>query len=147
MSTHYSGGRASGQSVNRTGVSTPIANLGASIPGHPFHTSSYVNIYGEGPYHFYQQEPTYAIPPQVLSCDYTSQMPAMVSENVLCDHGGNQNMGAYSASAPAEQWYPQVSWRHAFRLTRSLKPYRRTKDRCFFLRAICNRHMSHHRCR
>ena len=152
---HYSGlSEDHGQGVNSTGV-TSTAYPGASVPGSSFHTPSCPKIYEEpegSSSHFNQQESAYAVPPQVLPCDYTSQVPATVSEKVLCDSGGNQDTGAYPASAPAEQWDTQVSWRYTFRLTRSPKlslilrlTYRRSHDQCFALRAIRNRHVSHPR--
>lgn len=127
---HYSG--LSGghvQDVNSTGV-TPIAYPGASTPGPPFHTPSYVNLYEEGlSFHCHQQarESAYAIPLQVPSWDYTSQVPATASDKVLCDSEENQDTGAYPANAPAKQWNVQVSWRYTFLLARSpelfLTPY------------------------
>lgn len=123
LPAHYSGMSVSGghcQGVSSTGV-TSIAYPGGSVPGPSFHTPSCPKIYEEGSsFHFNQQGSAYAIPPQVLSRDYTSQVPATISEEVLCDSGGNQDTGAYPASAPAEQWDTQVSWRrYTFRLTRS----------------------------
>ena len=124
LSAHYSGlPGGHGQAVNSIGV-TSIAIPGASTPGPPFHTPSYVNIYEEGfSFHCHQQAwgSAYAIPPQVPSCDYTSQVPATASDKGLCDSEEIQETGPYHASAPAEQWDAQVSWRYTFRLARSSK--------------------------
>jgi hypothetical protein len=111
---HHSGlSGGHGQGVNSTGV-TSIAYPGASTPGPPFHTPSYVNVYEEGfSFHCHQlaRESAYAIPQQVPFCDNTSQVPATASDKVLqvCDSKENQNTGAYPVSAQAEQWDAQVS--------------------------------------
>ncbi|KAF8494578.1 hypothetical protein F5888DRAFT_629050 [Russula emetica] len=120
--THYSGlSGGHGHGVDSTGV-TSIAYPGTSVYGPSFHTPSYQKIYEEGSsFHSHQQGSAYAVPPQVLSCDYTSQVPGTVGDKVLCDSEGNQDTGAYPASAPPEQWDAQVSWRYTFRLTRSIK--------------------------
>jgi hypothetical protein len=121
LSAHYSGLTGGyGQGVN-PGVTSTI-HPGTSVPGPSFHTPSRPKIYEEGPL-FYsdRQGSAYAIPPQVLPCDYTSQVPATVSDKVLCDSGGNQNAGTYPSSAPAEQWDAQVSWRYTFWLALSPK--------------------------
>lgn len=116
-----SGGHGQGHGVNSTGLMS-IAYPGASVPGPSFHTPSYPKIHEEGSsFHFNQQGSAYAIPPQVLCCDYTPQVPASVSDKVLCESGEGQETGAYPTSAPAEQWDAQVSWRYTFRLTRSPK--------------------------
>lgn len=87
-----------GQGINSTGV-TSTGYPGASFPGPSFHTPPQAcpKIYEE-----------------VLSCDYTSRVPAMFSEKVLCDFGGNQDTDAYPASAPAEQWDTQAVPRPMF---------------------------------
>src|SRR6266576_3797787 len=87
-SAHYSGlSGGHGQGVNPTGV-TSTEYPGTSVPraGPSLHAPSYPKIYEEGSsFHLNQQGSAYAIPPQVLSCDYTSQVPATVSDKVLCD--------------------------------------------------------------
>jgi hypothetical protein len=113
-SVHYcglSGGH--GQGANSTGVTvtSPIAYPGTNIPRPYFHRPSYP-IYEEGSsFYSHQQESAYAILPQVLSCDcdYTSKVPATVSDKVFCDFEENQDTGTYPANAPAEQWDAQVS--------------------------------------
>jgi len=98
-----------GQGVNSTRV-TSIAYPGA-IPGPPF--SDPITCEEGSSFHFHQQRPAYAIPPQELSCHYTSQVPATISDRVLCVSGGDQHTGAYPAatSAPSasEPWDAQVS--------------------------------------
>ena len=122
LSAHYSGlSGGNGQGVN-PGI-TSTAYPGTSVPGPSFHTPP--SCYEEGPSFYYsnQQGSAYAIPPQALLCDYTSRVPATVSDRVLCDSGGNQNTGAYPSNAPAEQWDSQVSWRYTFRLASSPKVF------------------------
>jgi hypothetical protein len=121
LSTHDSGlSGGHDQGVNSTEV-TSIAYPSASVPGPP---RSYLKTCEEGSsFYFHQQGLAHALPPQVPSYNYTSQVPSMVSDNVYCGSGGHRGTGAYPARAPAEQWDAQVSWRYTFRLTRSLIPH------------------------
>ena len=120
LSTHDSGLSGShGQGVNPTGV-TSIAYPSASVPGPPqFYPKTCEE--GTSSFHFHQQGSAYAIPPQVLFCDYTSQVPVMSSDKVFCNSGEHRGTGSYTACAPAEHLDTLVSWRYTFRLTRSLK--------------------------
>ena len=107
-----------GQGVNSTGL-TSIAYPSASVPG-PL--QSYPKTCEEGTsFYFHQQGSAYAIPPQVLFCDYTSQVPVMSSDKVFCDSGEHRGTGSYPACAPAEHLNTLVSWRYTFRLARNLK--------------------------
>jgi hypothetical protein len=121
---HYSdvpGGH--GQVVNSISV-PPIAYPGEAFIEPSLDTPSHLNNYVDGSsFHSHQQGSVIAIPRQKISSDDDSQLSAIVSRNVLCDHREDHDTGTYPP--PPAQRDTQVTLHCTFYLTRTVQgsPY------------------------
>jgi hypothetical protein len=128
LSAHYSnffGGHWHGQleDVYSTGTVTQSIGYSAETPCGPLfgtqlpYTETYVKPEGAS-LHSPQLGSVHVIPQQLLCYDYASQVPAMVSGNVPCDPGLNQDMGEHPP--PPEKLYTQVMCRPTSQLIRTV---------------------------